>query len=83
MLHPAGAANSLLTLDYSRKDEDQADDSGLMNMFRSGFEPRGMLALFQTLKSAGGDGGTPEFLRSHPLTQSRIDRTTERIRKLK
>jgi predicted Zn-dependent protease len=78
----AGLADSLLNLRYSRKDEDQADEGGLKNMVAAGFNPKGMLDLFHTLQAAGGEGGTPAFLRDHPLTQDRIRHTEERIRKL-
>jgi predicted Zn-dependent protease len=80
----AGAANGLLSLSYSRKDEDSADSNGLQNMVDAGYDPEGMIDLFQTLqKAGGGDGGTPEFLRTHPMTRDRIRRTEARIAKLR
>lgn len=78
----AGIGSSLLELQYSRGDENQADTDGFDNMVAAGYDPNGMLDLFRTLQSAGGGGG-PEFLRSHPLTKDRISRTQERIDKLK
>lgn len=79
----AGVANTLVDLRYSRKDEDEADEGGLFNMVDAGYDPKGMLSLFGTLKKAAGSGGTPAFMRSHPVTDSRIRKTEERIAALK
>lgn len=80
----AGVAGSLANLRYSRKDEDQADDRGLVNMVAAGFNPQGMVDLFRTLQKASGkDGGMPAFLRDHPMTDKRIQKTEERIAALK
>jgi predicted Zn-dependent protease len=75
----AGVLNSLVNLRYSRKDEDEADQGGLNNMIAAGYNPQGMLQLFQVLQTAGGSGKTPAFLQDHPLTQDRIRKTKERI----
>jgi predicted Zn-dependent protease len=78
----AGLADNLLTLKYSRGDEDQADSEGLKDMVAAGYNPRGMLDLFHTLQESSGGGGGPSFLADHPLTKQRIDRTQERINNL-
>jgi len=79
----AGLLDNLLSLKYSRSEEDQADDLGLQDMVAAGYNPRGMLDLFHTLQEAsGGGGGGPSFLADHPLTKQRIDRTQERINRL-
>lgn len=79
----AGLGDTLLTKQYSRGEENQADDDGLKNIVEAGFDPEGMLDLFETLqKAAGGRGEGPEFLRDHPLTGDRIRRTRERIQRL-
>jgi predicted Zn-dependent protease len=77
-----GVVDTLLTLRYSRKDEDQADVEGLEDMVAAGYNPEGMLDLFHTLQSASGGGGGPAFLADHPLTKQRIQRTQERIDRL-
>jgi predicted Zn-dependent protease len=77
----AGITNTLLTLRYSRKEEDQADAKGLRNMVAAGYDPHGMLDLFQIFMAASGGGG-PAFLRSHPVTETRIRKTRERIQNL-
>jgi predicted Zn-dependent protease len=78
----AGITDTLLTLRYSRKDEDQADAEGLQDMVAAGYNPRGMLDLFHTLQEASGSGGGPSFLADHPLTKTRIQHTQERIDRL-
>jgi len=81
--YAAGITDTLLTLRYSRKDEDQADAEGLQNMVTAGYSPQGMLDLFHTLEEAAGSGGgTPAFLADHPLTKTRIQHTQERINRL-
>ncbi len=80
----AGLTDSVINLQYSRGDEDQADQGGLKNMVAAGYDPHGMLDLFHTLQQASrGDGGTPEFLSDHPLTSERIKKTQERIDDMK
>lgn len=75
----AGVVSGLMDLRYSRKDEDEADAGGLNNMIAAGYNPNGMLQLFQVLQKAEKGGGTPAFLRDHPLTSDRIRKTRERI----
>jgi predicted Zn-dependent protease len=80
----ARVGNSLLSLSYSRKEEDQADDRGLSNMFAAGYDLEGMVDLFETLQKATGNKNEgPDFMRSHPLTKDRIKRTKERIERMK
>ncbi len=81
----ASSLNSLYSLKFSRNEEDAADSNGLNVMNRAGYDPNGMLDLFNTLKSASGgkSGGAPEFLSTHPLTDTRIRRTKDRIAKMK
>ena len=79
-----GGLNGLYSLKFSRGEEDQADAGGLLYMDKAGYDPQGMIDLFNTLKAAsGGKGGGPEFLSDHPLTDVRIKKAKERIAKLK
>jgi len=78
----ASLADSMLTLRYSRKDEDQADAGGLQDMVTAGYNPEGMLGLFQILQESAGGGGGPSFLQDHPLTSTRIQHTRDRINQL-
>lgn len=78
----AGITDTLLTLRYSRKDEDQADAEGLKNVLVAEYNPQGMLDLFHSLIAAAGNHEGPAFLTDHPLTDRRIQRTQERIQRL-
>ncbi|MBS1705885.1 MAG: M48 family metalloprotease [Armatimonadetes bacterium] len=72
MVNIASISNEvLLSLPYSRGQESKADRSGFRLMVDAGYNPKGMLDLFDTLAKAGGGGGTPEFLRTHPADKSR------------
>ena len=73
---------SALRQRYSREEEDEADALGLKDMVAAGYNPQGMIQLFETLQKAGGEGGGPlggPFLADHPLTSDRIQRTKDRI----
>ena len=76
----AGGVDTLLALQYSRGDEFNADERGLQNMTAAGYDPHGMIDLFDTLqKASGGSEGGISFLRTHPLTKDRISRVKEYI----
>lgn len=62
---------------YSRTDELQADSAGLLYSARAGYDPRGIIRFFETLKAEKGDGfASLEFLQSHPMEATRIARAT-------
>lgn len=67
-------------LAYSRRFEQEADRVGLEAMAEAGFDPEAMPAMFramQRLTSLQG-GNPPEFLLTHPVTESRISDTQAR-----
>jgi Zn-dependent protease with chaperone function len=63
--------NSLQSLSFSRKFEQEADVEGLNILFKNKVNPEGMSTLFSRLKSKDGLS-IPEFLSSHPVTEERI-----------
>ena len=78
----AGLADSAIGNKFSRGEEDQADQGGLQNMADAGYNPQGMIELFQALEKVSGNGGGSvggDFLSDHPLTSDRIKHTQERI----
>ncbi len=81
----AGLADSAIGLKFSRGEEDQADQGGLENMVAAGYNPQGMIQLFQALEKVSGNGGGigGDFLSDHPLTSDRIKHTEGRIAALK
>jgi predicted Zn-dependent protease len=68
----AAMANQMVQLKYGRDDETESDTYGLKLMEQAGYDPRGMLAVMQVLKEAGGGGRQPEFMLSHPLPDNRL-----------
>lgn len=66
---------------FSRADEKQADDLGLQYMTAAGYDPHGMLEMFQKLLSMEKSraGGVDKFFLDHPLTQDRINDISRRI----
>ena len=65
-------------LKFSRDDETDADRVGLQIMTRAGWDPRGMIELFETLRrEAARDPGAVEvFFSTHPSPQDRIRQLT-------
>lgn len=69
------AGNVQMQLDYSRAHEAEADNLGMQTLVNAGFDPNAMPRFFERLQIAGrfyGGDQIPEFLRTHPITVSRI-----------
>ncbi|HEX9162463.1 MAG TPA: M48 family metallopeptidase [Thermoanaerobaculia bacterium] len=66
---------------FSRADEKQADDMGLDLMTRAGYDPHGMLDMFQKLLAMdqGGNSSVSRFFADHPGTTDRIRDIQARI----
>lgn len=65
----------LVRLKYGRDDETQSDTYGVDFAVRAGYQPTGLvrvMEMFKRMEEEGGGGG-PEFLRSHPLPDNRIE----------
>jgi beta-barrel assembly-enhancing protease len=76
----AGTGLEILGYKFSRDDEYDADRRGLSYAHKAGFDPHGMTRFFEKMKTLDkSGGGTPEFLRTHPVTSSRIDRARKII----
>lgn len=72
----------MLFLKFSRNDERQADELGFRYMNRTGYEPREMVEMFQTLDRVGeaaGGGRLPDWLSTHPNPVDRIERLEQAI----
>jgi predicted Zn-dependent protease len=77
-------------IDFTRKDEEEADHVGIETLAKAGFNPEGMATVFahmQALLRPGGDGGmaagnVPDFLQDHPVSSVRIADARARARVL-
>jgi predicted Zn-dependent protease len=73
-------------IDYTRSNESEADRVGIQTLARAGYEPHGMADFFERMHRAqrGNRGGyqLPEYLRSHPVTTTRISETRQRAEQL-
>ena len=65
-----GGAN-LLTLEFSREDESEADLVGMELAARAGFNPRSGVTLWQKM-GAASKGAPPQWLSTHPAGTRRI-----------
>jgi predicted Zn-dependent protease len=69
---------------FSRADEQQADELGLRYMAAAGYEPHGMLEMFQRLLALeqSRPNAVARFFADHPGTQDRINDITNRLNKM-
>jgi predicted Zn-dependent protease len=63
-------------INFTRKDEIEADRVGIQTLVRANFDAQAMAGFFarmeRTLRGGGGDGKVPDLLRTHPVTTDRI-----------
>lgn len=67
-------------LNYTRAFEQEADNLGIGILAGAGFDPRAMPAFFESLQTWGrlNETSLPEFLRTHPITATRISESRQR-----
>ncbi len=76
----ATIAATAYTTTFTREYEREADQLAIETLVGSGWDPTGMIRMFETLKTeAGGRGGGPQFLSSHPATDERIANVRSQI----
>ncbi|WP_409276452.1 M48 family metalloprotease [Pseudomonas defluvii] len=64
---------------FSRQNEQEADRIGIINLEKAGYDPRNMPNMFERLmRQYRFDAKPPEFLLTHPVTESRIADTRNR-----
>ncbi len=64
-------------LPYSRLQESEADNLGLLIAAQAGYDPRSAITLWKRMQARGG--GTPEWLSTHPSEGTRIERLQEEM----
>lgn len=74
-------------IDYTRDNEYEADRVGIQTLAKAGYDPLAMADFFARMSRAmrstiGGDEG-PEFLRTHPVTTTRISEAKDRAEKVR
>ncbi|MBC5763950.1 M48 family metallopeptidase [Ramlibacter albus] len=68
----ANIGTQLLSLKYSRDDENEADLVGLELAARAGYNPDASITLWDKMARASGGGGGPAFISSHPTGPDRM-----------
>lgn len=78
------AASIQSRLAYSRDWEREADRTGMKTLVKSGLDPHAMSSMFeQMLASTRYSSRPPEFLLTHPLTDTRISDAADRAQSYK
>lgn len=69
---------------FSRQNEQEADRIGILNLEKAGYDPRNMPTMFERLmRQYRFDARPPEFLLTHPVSESRIADTRNRAEQAK
>lgn len=79
------AALQQAQINFTRQHEAEADRIGIQTMSQSGYDPNGMAEFFDKMNRitrAAGEG-PPEYLRTHPVSVSRISEAEDRARTMK
>ncbi|WP_020562187.1 beta-barrel assembly-enhancing protease [Methylosarcina fibrata] len=74
------AGNVQFQIDFTRENEEEADRVGMQTLSQSHYDPRSMPTFFERLQQSTRYYGQniPEFLRTHPVTESRISDSRNR-----
>lgn len=64
-------------LPFSRKDESEADEIGLMLAAAACYDPQAAIPLWQRMEQQGSGGRPPEFMSDHPSDAKRIQHLQE------
>lgn len=67
-----GIAATAFTSTFGRDAEREADHLGVETLIRSGYDPHGIVSMFETLREQSGGGSSIQFLSSHPATAERL-----------
>ncbi|UZR99244.1 M48 family metalloprotease [Chondrinema litorale] len=71
-------AGSLASLQYSRKNESEADETSVEYLGNTIYNCAGAAGFFEKMIEEGSTGGTPEFLSTHPNPDNRVEAIYEK-----
>jgi predicted Zn-dependent protease len=71
---------AVLSTRYGRDAELESDRWGVRLAAMAGYDPRSMVDVMRILDEAGGGGGQPEFLSTHPKPANRVQYINEVIK---
>lgn len=71
-LQAFGVGGNLGMLAFSRRDELEADQLGLMFMAMAGYDPRAAIPFWQRMENMSQGQQPPEFLSDHPSDENRV-----------
>ncbi|MGQ8363742.1 M48 family metalloprotease [Glaciecola sp. 1036] len=75
------AGNQQAQINFTRQNEQEADNIGINILYRAGFDPEGAPAFFGRLAEQNrGSSNELAFLRTHPLPNDRVAETVTRAR---
>ena len=78
----SAVGGQLFLLKYSRSNELEADALGVRYMAKVGYNPIGQIQVMEILREASGGGGSqPEWLSTHPASDTRIEQLEDIITK--
>jgi predicted Zn-dependent protease len=75
----AQGASQLLSLQFSRSDESEADALGLLLAARAGYDPRAGVVLWQKMGAVNAGKAPPAWLSTHPAGPERIKEIEARL----
>lgn len=83
----ASALMAQLQINYTRSNEAEADRIGIAALHRAGYEVDAMASFFERMQRASRSAGAgasqmPDYLRTHPVTTTRISEARNRARTL-
>lgn len=81
IMQTAQIGAGLLQLKFSRDQENEADALGVRFTYQSGYDPRGLIGVFNKFKAMEQGNRPPEWLSTHPLPDTRIKNVSELIKK--
>src|SRR5690606_19768323 len=69
-------------INFTRSNEYEADRVGIAALAAAGFDPNGMASFFEVISDSTRpmEARVPEFLRTHPVSSSRIAEARSRAR---